>query len=85
MATIAIEPAGNGEIWVMLKRFSGEDIARPKKIPGRQWHPFTVFRAAEAVAAAGYAGSAEGTGGDCGESIRATVKDKVYRGCAEKA
>jgi site-specific recombinase XerD len=39
MATLKIEPGTEGRVWVTLTRFSAEDLARIKQIPGRQWNP----------------------------------------------
>ena len=39
MATIKIEPAGEGKVWVSLTRFCEQDLARLKRIPGRRWNP----------------------------------------------
>jgi site-specific recombinase XerD len=39
MATIKIEPAGEGQLWVTLTNFSAENLARLKSIPGRRWNP----------------------------------------------
>jgi hypothetical protein len=39
MATLKIEPASDGKVWVALTRFCEEDLARLKKIPGHTWNP----------------------------------------------
>jgi len=39
MATLKIEPGSDGRVWVSLTRFSSEDLARLKAIPGHRWNP----------------------------------------------
>ena len=39
MATLKIKPGLDGKVWVSLTRFSAEDLARLKKIPGHRWNP----------------------------------------------
>ena len=39
MATLKIETGTDERLWVTLTRFSADDLARLKKIPGRQWNP----------------------------------------------
>jgi site-specific recombinase XerD len=39
MATLKIEPGTDGRVWVSLTYYSVEDLARMKRIPGRQWNP----------------------------------------------
>ncbi len=39
MTTLKIEPASNGKLRVSLTRFSEQDLAQLKKIPGHKWNP----------------------------------------------
>jgi len=39
MATLTIEPGADGRVWVSLTRFSADDLARLKRIPGHRWNP----------------------------------------------
>lgn len=39
MATIKIESASDGRLWVTLTQFCAEDIARLKSIAGHRWNP----------------------------------------------
>jgi len=39
MATLKIETGSDNQVWVTLTRFSAEDLARLKKIPGHRWNP----------------------------------------------
>lgn len=39
MATLKIETGADGRVWVTLTRFSAEDLARLKNIPGHRWDP----------------------------------------------
>lgn len=39
MATIKIESASNGRLWVTLTQFCAEEIARLKSIAGHRWNP----------------------------------------------
>lgn len=39
MATLKIEPAGDGKLNVALTRFSDAELARLKKIAGARWNP----------------------------------------------
>ncbi|MDE3090084.1 MAG: hypothetical protein KGJ80_11940, partial [Chloroflexota bacterium] len=39
MATINIERASAGRLWVRLGDFTSEDVTRLKGILGRRWHP----------------------------------------------
>ncbi|MEW5720565.1 MAG: hypothetical protein AB1817_18215, partial [Chloroflexota bacterium] len=39
MATLKIERGTDGRVWISLTRFSAEDLARLKAIPGRRWNP----------------------------------------------
>ncbi|MBM3130018.1 MAG: integrase [Chloroflexi bacterium] len=39
MATLKIEAGSDNQVWVTLTRFSDDDLARLKKIPGHRWNP----------------------------------------------
>ena len=39
MATIKIEPAGEGKLWVTLTHFGDADLARLKRVSGYRWNP----------------------------------------------
>ncbi len=39
MATLKIEPAPEGKLWVSLTNFTAEDLARLQGIRGRRWNP----------------------------------------------
>lgn len=39
MATLRIEPANNGKLWVSLTRFGDGELARIKKIACARWNP----------------------------------------------
>ena len=39
MATLKIEPAGDGKLWVALTRFGDAELACLKKIAGARWNP----------------------------------------------
>jgi hypothetical protein len=38
MATLKIEPSGDGKLWVAFTRFNDAELARLKQIPGARWH-----------------------------------------------
>ncbi len=39
MATLKIESGTDSKVWVTLTRFSDDDLARLKQIPGHRWNP----------------------------------------------
>jgi len=39
MATLKIESANDGKVWVALTRFGEAELAALKKIPGARWNP----------------------------------------------
>ncbi|MBI4787484.1 MAG: tyrosine-type recombinase/integrase [Chloroflexi bacterium] len=39
MATLKIEPASDGKLWVTLTHFGDEELRRIKHIPGARWNP----------------------------------------------